>query len=207
MENIVKLSVPDSWNEVTLDQFQEINSLSSENEERNLDIISIFLNEDPEIIRKLDPITYNRLLVLLQWSNTMPSDAVYKPIIEVNGVQYGIISKLNEMSIGEWWDIEEFIKEPIQNLHKILSILYRPLITAFNDRDRMIEIYDAKVMERQAELFKHNVMITDVYGALFFFALIKKQYLKIMQEYLEVETQEMTKTLDQMKQKKNESKD
>lgn len=209
MTNKIKLSIPDSWDEVTIEQFQEINSLSSDNEERNLEIISILINEDPEVVRKFSNITYNKILSLLQWSNANPNDAVYKTILSVQGVEYGCLSRFNELSIGEMWDLDEYINDgAIKNLHLIMSILYRPLVVAFNDRDRLIDEYDSSKLPIQAEIFRSNVMISDVYGVLFFFSLIKNQYFKVMRESQEQEMRVIAKNLEMMKnQKKKELKD
>lgn len=179
------LSVPDNWNEITIGQFQEISELQNEGVERTIDMISIFLNEDPELVRKIDVTTLTKLIGLLAWSNDMPSDAIYKPIITIGEEQYGLISKFQSLSNGEWFDLEHYIKDgPIKNLHLIMSILYRPLITAFNDRDRIINEYDSNMLPIQADIFKSKVMVTDVYGVLVFFSLIEKSFLKIMDHYL-----------------------
>lgn len=192
-ENKKQLSVPDGWHEVTIDQFQEIASLTNTGTERTIDVMSILLNEDPELIKKLDIPTLTKLINMLSWTNDMPSDAIYKPIIRIDEDEYGLVSKLEQLTTGEWIDIESYITEDaIQNLHKIMSILYRPLITAFNDRDRIVEEYDANVADRQSKIFKDKVKITDVYGCLVFFSLIEKEYIKIMTDYLQTEQTKMT---------------
>lgn len=194
MEEKLILTVPDSWEDVTIDQFQEINTLTSEGTEKTIDIISIFLNEDPELIKKFDITTYTKLISMLGWSNEMPSDANYKPILKIKDQEYGLIPRLNTLLLGEWMDLEHYINEdPIQNIHFIMSILYRPLITAFNDRDRLIEPYDAEVMVRQAELFKKHIKIGEVYGALVFFYLIASNSMQIMKDYLHQEQVAMMK--------------
>lgn len=189
-----KIQVPDSWDDVTIDQFQEISGLTTEDTDRTIDVISILIDEDPEIVRMFDLNTFSQLIGLLGWTNSMPNDAVYKTILSVEGEEYGMISKLTSLSIGEWIDLEHYVKSPIENIHFIMSILYRPLITAFNDRDRLIEEYDTDKMMRQASIFKSHVKITDVYGALVFFSIIEKEYIKIMQRSLEDLQVEMTMT-------------
>lgn len=205
MEQKKQLSVPDGWHEVTIEQFQEVASLTSEDVEKTIDTISIFLNEDPELIKKIDLDTLNKLISLLEWSNKLPDDAIYKPILDIDGEQYGLISKLEKLTIGEWFDLEHYVKDnAIQNIHFIMAILYRPLITAFNDRDRIIDDYDADLMPMRAELFKSKLKITDVYGTLVFFSLIEQEYMKIMLHYLKEEqvTMEMEMILE--KQMKND---
>ena len=41
---------------------------------------------------------------------------------------YGFIPNLSEITMGEYIDIEGHCKEAHNNLHKIMSILYRPIV-------------------------------------------------------------------------------
>jgi len=188
-----KIQVPDSWDDVTIGQFQEINSLTSEDHERTIDVISILIDEDPELIRKFDVSTFTTLINMLTWTNEMPSDANYKPIITIGDEQFGLVPKLQNLTVGEWMDLDTLLKDPMTNMHQVMSVLYRPLVTAFNDRDRLIDEYDFDKMERQAIKFQEHVKISDVYGALVFFYLIGNEYTRITAEYLDQTMQEVTK--------------
>lgn len=197
---MITINIPESWNEVTIRQFQEIIELDTDETNKTIDIISILTNEDPETIRKTSIESMTNIIPLLAWTNEMPNDAFYKPILKIDDDEFGMISKLESLTTGEWIDIDNYLKEPLKNIHNIMSILYRPLITAFNDRDRLIDEYNVDVAQRQAERFKDHIMIGDVYGALIFFYLIRKEYIQIMQDYLseerirmEVEMELMTK--------------
>lgn len=187
------INIPDSWDEVTIRQFQELTSLETKDFEKTLDIISILTNEDPETIRQFDVPTLTEILSNLIWTNTMPDDAKYKPLLFYKEKEFGIISRLSDLTVGEWIDLENYLESPIDNIHFIMSILYRPLITAFNDRDRLIEKYDSDVMIRQAEEFLDNIKITDVYGALIFFSLIAKECMNVIADYLEEDHQLISK--------------
>ena len=50
----------------------------------------------------------------------------YHPLIEWNGELYGYRS-LEAYTLGEYSDLEMFIKDPEKNLHKIAAIMYRPV--------------------------------------------------------------------------------
>lgn len=183
----IKIVVPDGWDDITIDQFQELAFLEGTEENKTIDKISILTDTDSDIIRKLPLDAAQKVLAALQWSNKNPSDAIYKPILRYDDKEFGLVSKFESFTAGEWLDLEEYFKSPIENIHLIMSILYRPLITAFNDRDRLIEDYDADVMQRQAEEFKYKVKIGDVYGVLVFFCLIVKECMKLSVDYLQVQ--------------------
>ena len=198
------LVIPDGWHEVTISQFQEINSLNSKGIARTIDVISILTNEDPELIKKLNSVTLAKLIDNLQWTNSTQMDNSYKTILKVNDKEYGLIGKLSDLTTGEWIDLETYLENPIDNLHIIFSILYRPIIAVFSDRDRIVEEYDARSKDARAELFRDNIMISDVYGALVFFSIIARECMMTIVDYLEEDHQVVTKTNQNLeKLKKN----
>lgn len=187
MEDKKVITVPDGWHEVPINKYQEIHDIVTNNDIKDADkfieIASILIDEDPENIKSYNIETFLTFARLLDWTNESPSDAIYKPIIKIDDVEYGLIDRLTKLTVGEWMDLEHYIESPILNMHIIFAILYRPLLVAYNDRDRIIENYDANELERRAEIFKSKMMIADVYGALVFFCRIAQNYMKITLEY------------------------
>ena len=59
------INVPDSWNEVTIEEFQEINSIDNDNKNKSLEIISILTDRDVEEIRTYDMQSLNRIVEAL----------------------------------------------------------------------------------------------------------------------------------------------
>ena len=57
------------------------------------------------------------------------------------GVKYGFHPKLEDISMGEYVDLDELLKEPYKNAEKVLGILYRP-ITDTKFGKYLIENYD-----------------------------------------------------------------
>ena len=52
----------------------------------------------------------------------------FKNIITIEGKDYGFHPDLEELTLGEWADIETFIQKDIQkHLPEICAILYRPV--------------------------------------------------------------------------------
>lgn len=200
------IQVLDGWHEVTIGQYQEIASLDVENQtDKMIEIVSILTNEDSMNTRKMDLTSLNRIIQHLAWSNKLPDDAVYKPIIVIDGFEYGFISRLTDLSVGEWIDLEHYLADLNNNLHRIFAILYRPLVTAFNDSDRILENYDSAMLESRAQLFSDKVMITDVYGAFVFFSIIVKESMLTIQDYLinQVAEMEMTNLEMSLSKRKN----
>lgn len=195
MEQTKQIQVLDGWHEVTVGQYQEIASIKYEDPtDRMLEIVSILVNEDPEIIRKMSLTSLTKIINMLTWTNTIPNDANYIPVIYIDGIEYGFISRLTDLTVGDWIDLEHYVMDLNNQLHNIFALLYRPLVTALNDRDRVLD--NSQSFEDRAKIFQDKAMIEDVYGAFVFFSLIVNESTKTIQEYLMEEmVQNQTKTL------------
>ena len=86
-------------------------------------------------------------------------------VIELNGKEYGFIPNWKEFSLGEWIDIEEYSNDFWNNAHKIMSILYRPILRRQGDA-HTIEKYTAK---EDSEVFKQ--LPADLFGGCILFFL------------------------------------
>ena len=179
-----KITVPENWSEVKVKDFQELQLLSREDSNYDVNLVSILCDLDPSYVERLDLQTYTKILINLQWITKLPTKADYKPIIEIRGEKYGL-AKMSSFTNGEWYSLEHWMESPWENLHKILAMIYRPLITAINDDYRLIEDYNSETAVARAELFK-DLSVADAYGAILFFSIIEKQSMQTMKEYLEI---------------------
>ena len=94
-------------------------------------------------------------------------DSALKRIIEVDGNRYGFHPDLNSITLGEWSDIETFIKQDIEkNLPEVMAILYRPIVEEKNEV-YTIEAYDGNIAIRAEEMKKMSA--EQVQSALVFF--------------------------------------
>lgn len=81
------------------------------------------------------------------------SDGRLRNVITVEGKDYGFHANLEDITLGEWADIETFIKLGIEKqMPEIMAVLYRPIIERKNDK-YVIEAYDGNITIR-AEQFK-----------------------------------------------------
>src|SRR3990172_2059365 len=97
----LKIQIPDSWSEVNIRQYQDIVELKDSN---LLEIISILTNIDIDVVKTMDNNSMNRVKSKLSWLSNLPSEDSYSPVITIDGVQYGLIGKLTDLSVGEWID-------------------------------------------------------------------------------------------------------
>ena len=118
-------------------------------------------------------------------------DTKLKRIIEINGVEYGFHPDLDSISLGEYADIEQFIKNGIdKKLPELMSVLYRPIKLKKNDI-YIIDSYDGDIRLRAEEM--KQMSAEQVQSALVFFYTLGKVLSEILPLYL-MERLKETKT-------------
>jgi len=114
-----------------------------------------------------------------------------KRLIEINGVEYGFHPDLDSISLGEYADIEQFIKNGIdKQLPELMAVLYRPIKLKKNDI-YIIEPYDGDIRLRAEEM--KLMSAEQVQSALVFFYTLGKVLSEILPLYL-MERLKETKT-------------
>ena len=116
-----------------------------------------------------------------------------KKIIEIEGVEYGFHPDLDEITLGEYADLETYIKLGIEkHLPEIMAIFFRPILERKNDI-YVIDAYDGKIKIR-AEIMK-KMPAEQVQNALVFFWTFAKELSKILPLCLTEQLKEMKQQL------------
>tara|TARA_R110002020_G_scaffold48955_3_gene139838 strand:- start:1055 stop:1705 length:651 start_codon:yes stop_codon:yes gene_type:complete len=184
----IKIPVPESLSEMTLEQYQKFEKINTEeNQGSNFlleKMVEIFCNLPLKDIATVK-FTYVQKIIK-ELNKTFMSKTPLINTFVMDGVEYGFIPKLDDITLGEYIDIDNNIKD-WQNMHKAMSVLYRPTKLKKGERYQ-IEDYTA---EENPELMKQ--MPLDVaMGSLVFFYLLQKELLETTLNYL---TKEMEDSL------------
>jgi hypothetical protein len=160
--------IPRSWNDVTLYQYIELSKADGND---MIDIFSILLNTTPDD-PSIEDMNYDNVvdeLSKLGWLSVEPIGQLNNKINDL------YIKKFNNITLGEFIDIEHYFSEPITNLHIICSILYRQQIkNKWNTIEW--EPYDYDI-EKRGELFLDQ-SITKVIGVLNSYIDFRTNFLK-----------------------------
>jgi hypothetical protein len=78
---------------------------------------------------------------------------------------------------GVFIDAEQFKEESIENLHYLTALVYRPIVKEEGD-EYEIDKHKAEGFEKRANLFKENVSVEMVMGAVLFFSLVEMRLLE-----------------------------
>lgn len=189
----LEINVPENLNEITLEQYQRFDKINTEeNQDSNFllhktveifcglelkDIATIRVNSIKDILEDIDKVFSEK------------TDLV--PTFTLDGIEYGFIPNLDDMTIGEFIDLDENLTE-WETIHKAMSVLYRPINYKKEDK-YLIEEYTGL---DKAELFK-KMPLGIVMGAMVFFYRLNNELLEITLNYLkrEVPNQMNTESL------------
>jgi len=171
-----------SWEDVSLEKWLKLIEFQegSKTEEAEKTIAE-FSNIPKKLIKELAlkdvALIMSKLAQLQQRQNSS-----LKRIIEIEGVEYGFHPDLDSISLGEYADIETFIKNGIEkHLPEMMAVLYRPVTLKKNDI-YIIDAYDGNIRLRTEEMKKMSA--EQVQSALVFFWIFVNELLRILQLYL-----------------------
>ena len=179
----VEILIPSSLSEVTLEQYQKFTKLNTdENQDSSFlmhKTVEIFCNLNLQDIAKVKFIYVQEILNDINNLFEPKQDLI--PTFNLNGVEYGLIPKLDDMTLGEYIDLDENFTD-WETMHKAMAILYRPVTLHKGDRYQ-IEDYDGL---DKAELMK-QMPLNVVMGCMFFFWSLNEELLKTTLNYLNQE--------------------
>ena len=174
--------VPQSWDDLTLGKFQELERLYDGDEERKFDVrdvLDLMTDRTKDEINEL-PIEFtDSLLRKMYWLHEQPDFGKPSNKITIDGVQYTVHNE-NEMKFGEYVALDTALKGDKHNYAAMLAILCR--------KDG--EIFDAKfeneILPSRIEFWK-NVSVMKVMPIVSFFLELSSMSLQVSQLSLEIQ--------------------
>ncbi len=180
----VKLIIPDNWSDITIGTYQKyVKIQEGKGSEKNKIIksLSLLCNTTPFIVKKMP---YKDLLeimaIIKKMIDTEPKKEKFRKVFTFNDEEYGFCPNLSNITTGEYIDLESYCKEPVENLHIIMSILYRKINFSRGDR-YSIEEYNPD--EFKEEIFKDCPMDIAL-SSLGFFLTLGSDLAMISHNYL-----------------------
>ena len=157
----VKLSIPTTLNEITLGQYQEFDKLDLTKEaEVQSKMIEIFCKVPVEVVRSMKAKDITDICVII--NNMFDTEHQLINRFQMNGIDYGFIPDLENMSFGEYVDLDTFIGDN-DNLHRAMNVLYRPIDLKQGQR------YTLKEYNPDTNEDAKSYPLDAVFGAIVFF--------------------------------------
>ena len=181
----VKLTIPDNWSDITIGTYQEyVKIQQGKGSEKNKIVksLSLLCNTTPFVVKKM---AYKDLLEIMEiikkMIDTEPDKEKFRKVFKFKDEEYGFCPNLSNITTGEYIDLESYCKDPIENLHIIMSILYRKITFKRSER---YAIEDYNPDEFKEELFKDCPMDIAL-SSLGFFLTLGERLAKISHSYLQ----------------------
>lgn len=159
----IEINVPTSLSEITLRQYQKFLKIAEENPEGNfLDakMIEIFCGIPLSDSYKLKMVSVTAIIDILNSMLEVKPNHVER--FTLNGIEYGFIPDLDEMSLGEYVDLDNNASK-WESMHIAMNVLYRPIVTSKVGKYN-IEEYTTSNPEKMLDM-----PLDAALGSLFFF--------------------------------------
>jgi len=178
-----------SWKDVTLEKWLKLIDFESGSKCEEAEETIAALSDIPKKLVKELALRDVAVIMSRVAELQVGQDNTLKNIITINDVEYGFHPDLSEITLGEYADIETFIKNGIdKQLPELMAVLYRPITEKKNDI-YTIDAYDGNIRIRTEEM--KQMSAEQVQSALMFFFALGKKLSEIMPSYLMEQLKEM----------------
>jgi hypothetical protein len=183
-----KLTFPTSYDEITLQQYQEITALEDKYDSdihRVMAAIRILTKADEKQLMQISSKDIPRIEKVLSWLKTPPEKTEVRDRFTMDGVEYGLVPDMDNLTVGEFADLENQCEEADKNMHEILAILYRPVVRTVSNWYE-IEPYRPSVEKGKAML---NAPFGVAVSLMVFFSVIERELVMSSPQYSQVQAQ------------------
>ena len=178
----VKLNIPTTLNEITLGQYQEFDSLDLKNDaDVQLKMIEIFCKVPSVVVRNMKATDIVEICNIINAMFETKHQLINT--FKLGKQEYGFIPSLEDMTFGEYVDLDTFIGEP-ENLHRAMNVLYRPIDLKQANRYTLKEYVPDNSEDAK------NYPLDAVLGAMVFFYSLGKDLSLVMMNSLDTQNEE-----------------
>ena len=190
----LEISIPTELNEIKLSQYQAFLKIAKDNTDEEFlhqKMVQTFCGID---LKEVAEIRYKEVIEITESLGKMFDIKNHKFInrFKMGGVEFGFIPNLDDMTFGEYTDLDTYIND-WEQMHKAMAVLYRPIKKNGLNGMYDIEKYNGSIT--YSDVMKHAPLDV-VFGANVFFYTLGNELLKSTMTYLE-NSKEMKDILQQ----------
>ena len=175
----LSVRIPENLKEITLGQYQKYLKIQAENEDETFiaqKMIEIFCNTKLEYVMKMRWKDVNEIVTDL--GHMFEEDHKLQKQFTLNGTNYGFIPNLDEISFGEFIDLDSYLGD-WQEMHKAMQVLYRPVDISVRGR------YNIKEYKAIIDDSMKDMPLAYAMSAVFFLLNLGKELSQVMMDYLQ----------------------
>ena len=189
----MKVTIPTSWDDITIEMYIKLKPVLETEQEpitRVINLLCILTGKKREEIKDITLPDYKMLLDKMSFLNTeLPKD-LRKKRIKLNGQWYEWKLDAKNMLFGEYISVMEIMQKAsdneavlFNNLHKILTVIFRPVEKKYGMLWKSIQVDGEKIRETSENILKH-MSIADAYPIAVFFCSRYPDLMKVIKTSL-----------------------
>jgi hypothetical protein len=181
----LEITIPTDLSEIKLSQYQKFVKVADQNEESEFihhKMIEIFCNVELKYVTQFKR---KQIIEIVTTINKLfEKIPPLKQRFNLNGIEYGFIPNLDDISQGEYMDLDNYIVD-IADLNRAMAIMYRPVTSKIKEK-YLIEPYEGSDVYADKML---DAPLDVALSARVFFYHLGNELLKSTLTYLEANPQ------------------
>ncbi len=177
------LNIPESLKEINLNQYQQWLKIAEGKEMTDFikqKMIEIFCGVNLKQVLQIKATDIESIVNDI--NNLFKQDVKLTDRFKLDGLEFGFIPKLDDMSFGEYVDLDTYLAD-WQQMDKAMSVLFRP-VTFTKKNKYLIEEYESATKYNLKEM-----TLDIVFGSLVFFYNLRNELQKHILSYLANQTE------------------
>lgn len=178
----IKINIPNKLSEVRLEQYQKYLKEQEKDQtefELGSKMIEIFCDVQRADLIEFRMSHINKISTILAEMFQEKTDNLIRHFT-LNGIEYGFIPNLDEMTFGEYVDLDSYFQN-WDDMHKAMSVLYRPVTNKHKDR-YTIQKYSGENQDEYKQM-----PLDVVFSSIVFFYSLGRELSISMMDYLTLE--------------------
>jgi len=185
--NTQSLKVPNDLSEIKLSDYQKFVKIAEKDQETDFlhkKMIEIFCHIP---FNQVSTYSFNSVRKVIEiLTNMLQQKPKLKTTLKIHNKDYGFIPKLDDMSFGEYADLDILIAD-WETMDQAIAVLYRPITNKFKNK-YLIEDYDS-----DKTAYMGNITMDYVFGSLFFLKNLNQELSKHILQYLAKMSNKLTR--------------
>lgn len=128
------ITIPTELSEIKLSQYQKFMNIAEQNEESDFlhhKMIEIFCNVE---LKYVSQFKRKQIVEIVTTINKLfEKIPPFKNRFSLNGTEYGFIPNLDDISQGEFMDLDNYITD-WKDLHRSMAVMFRPITMKLKDK-------------------------------------------------------------------------
>jgi hypothetical protein len=173
----MKIKIPTSLADIRLEQFVLFNKLMKESQDENfiqLAMVTVFCDVSVDFAKNI--VAKDFAEIVTDITKVLSEQPRFIQRFIHDGKEYGFIPNLDEITAGEYIDLESFLKDE-ETYNKAMSVLYRPIL---NKRKDLYNIDEYKGSHTEFNTLNLEIVL----GSMLFFWNLSNELLTAMRDYL-----------------------